>query len=83
MDTKLNLATKFKCHDVVIDVSPSEMRALSESPVGSGRLQPQGLDPEVLMSVCTQCSVVWQELVWRPALLYDLPSSLTGFSLVL
>ena len=29
VDTKLNLATKFKCHDVVIDVSPSEMRALS------------------------------------------------------
>lgn len=22
VDTKLNLATKFKCHDVVIDVSP-------------------------------------------------------------
>lgn len=83
VDTKLNLATKFKCHDVVIDVSPSEMRPLSESSVGSGRLQRQGLDPEVLMSVSTQCSVVWQELVWRPALLYNLPSSLTGFSLVL
>lgn len=24
VDTKLNLATKFKCHDVVIDVSPQE-----------------------------------------------------------
>lgn len=24
MDTKLNLATKLKCHDVVIDVSPQE-----------------------------------------------------------
>lgn len=24
VDTKLNLATKFKCHDVVIDVSPCE-----------------------------------------------------------
>lgn len=42
VDTKLNLATKFKCHDVVIDVSPSEMRALSESSVGRGRLQRQG-----------------------------------------
>lgn len=27
MDTKLNLATKFKCHDVVIDVSLSERRS--------------------------------------------------------
>lgn len=24
VDTKLNLATKFKCHDIVIDVSPQE-----------------------------------------------------------
>lgn len=29
VDTKLNLATKFKCHDVVIDVSPQEIRTLS------------------------------------------------------
>lgn len=28
VDTKLNLATKFKCHDVVIDVSPQEMGVL-------------------------------------------------------
>lgn len=31
VDTKLNLATKFKCHDVVIDVSPQEIRTLSLS----------------------------------------------------